>query len=1462
MNEQKRFEIIKKMINQNLTIESVTMFVKKLEKGPAQLLNAFLEEFCKFDIFKMSIVAKTAPIKNKRTVQKKVREILTDRCKTAESFTYLDLLAIAVYESRPLLKSTAKFFNAQCVKKAFAFADAHIACRLLSMCLENISKEPCEIVQKEFCKFLVNNNSNIDEELSTLVPVLLEYKAADVLSTLINLVGAKQIEKFCTTPLVEQIDEMICDKKDSIPFWEVFFDEFFSRRRSEKQLLQDGLWYIQMNASDDIYNEVGAMFYLRVAMKYGVDHPIFEYVESFSNSQKHTRKYIAQYKEKVDSLWEQPEALCDFLNKTAICNPFLVEYTIEKKYKIFEKNEDPISYGKLTRLFQAKATPLEILNIFLSTDLKDYLPLEDVFYLAQCYEVLPEFLEAVKGMQFFGSVTNRNERYIYLYPFSYHVCSLHFLNASQQLDQKFTMDVKLKGKTISYTIVDFNYGRIFIEYSEPIANILPNTESLISWPAAIEEFRELLELPTVTIEQLHQLNVLKFEATAFASEADFNLFTNLFIDFSSKIFEFSKVLELSVWNKKYSNETAKIKKDEYDALKPYYELTVKLFKKLFAFQKPSLVLKLYFNSIYKAILPLNELLFMAEKKVLLKALSKVIINCRLKDGESRICRPTNILCTPICVTSNANNVANLEIFSAYVSDFLVSQNGVYQIVLEYCENTENSVGQRGNTFGFLSKNIYISDWREKLIAKFPGTDRYTYREIIFNMVCMEDAIFIRREKSNALQRLIRVLGQANPFAFSVSGAADLIYFKMLYPNKDRSNRTRGAAITILLNATDINCVREAYLNTNIKYHITLTEFARLIRERRSDLAEQIPTMFNSVEFTAAADNDGNLWMPWIEQNTIRVSKEYAGKLLRCTIQMDNNGTISAHVIDANRTNDRIDEIFETCQLAGYQSASYMQELQISNNLEDGEATDKNSTFDVKLSFEENIAGIKEQFDNPNFMCKQVAKDIGKVIRYYSNSISDWDMEDALAPLTEEWIQKHPDATALHKYWYGIHLCFVHNYSSFGMSRILVEQFYEYLYGRAAIYFEEKINDSIAKDIAQTPPFEQAMDNARNMLNNEDFEHKTFKKHLNAIIMKYNHKITAEKMKEGLLCVTAEYIQRYPDEQRITTTLQDVYAYFYLYYKSFDLGIAFVGQYHQYLEGVQAYKFERNLKNFIFKKQTPTAQQDANAQNESCETSVLHNTETSENLLFNTELQQMQQSLFGEGYSPRKFSRGISKLIKKYAALIPADIMSKSIVELIAKWLQQYPEALTEKTLMVGLHTCFVSQYKSNDLGLAICEMLEKKFDANTVAQTTFLIKKQMASPDVVLYSGTNEESAFEDAIKQLCSVMNDKNVLPNQFAKLISKTIRTYSATVCAQDMEKAIANVTDEWIPLYIQDPQMPHYLIGIVSAFAVRYHSFGLKNAVCRQIGQYKGKLAAEAFEQRFENTREYKELKNQTK
>lgn len=1076
MDTQKYQQMIRKMVHPNVTVQSLAMYAKGMAQRFPDSLCEFLEVSCENDIFKTAAVVHQSLGSSSRMAQDFVRQILVEHCRSRACFTHLDLLAIAIYKDHQLLLASSPFFTEQLLAEAFALADVATSCWLLRMSLMHLPEEACALVRSAFCTSITTNNSRMDSVLPELLTFLLEYNAADVLSVLISITGAKKIETLCGNDLFSKVDDIIRTGQDSVQLWEVYFDFFFSRPHTPEGLLVDGLWHLEMYADEKIINDVGAIFYLYVAIHYGVEHPVFEHIHGFAPPSKHRRTHALRYRELMDSMWDEPEKFAIFLKKTILCNPFYMDRVQKDGYTLFESARDSFSYGKLMRLFEAKASPSVILTIFFCTGLRHNLPLEDVFYLAQRYEVLPDFLETLKSKPFWGVITNKKPNAIFAAPLSYFSSRVQVIIPHQDTSNAEAVNNIRKGQQFEYTIIGFDNGFIKTEIYEKNHLAASKSTAGVSWEDAVAELENMLLLPQLPDIHLQKLAITQFPLDSFFVENNLNLLTRLILDYPNQLPLFLDMLASCEWNACFRSDSFILKGNIYDKLDRYYDLTLQMFQTLFASQQSiNAVLDLYFFSIYKVILPLNDLLQLADQKLLLEYLPIYTLYCRIPIEGSIICRPINIRSSEVCFVDQTIEFLSNEPFAATISSFTVYENITTRITMTPRILSGAGIKERGAMFGYLAKNIAISKRRCLIIATFPSIEQCTYREIVFNMSCMITALNLRRSDKDASRKLLKVLHNANPFAFQRSSFVDRIYFKDFAKRRKRRIQVMDTATIMALNAETIDDVRNLYLNTNIKYYMRLSEWIKLVCQRSQGLAEHLPIMLSDTVFYAIADSQGMLCMPWVEPNTIQVDPKYAGMFLHCHLKLNPNGMIQASVLQAYQSEEFYD-MWHLCKMSGYQDTPEMdilvdrsvvcEKLQSATN--PAEYFYESPAGDL-LTFTEATRMLRELLQDLKVNNLFIHEQIIKVITNYHASVSLQEMEAAIATITERWMMLLPNSTVFNNYLAAICETILDTYDTTGLGPVIVEQCQRYTNSKNVKLFEEALRKVFGRKAAANNP---------------------------------------------------------------------------------------------------------------------------------------------------------------------------------------------------------------------------------------------------------------------------------------------------------------------------------------------------------------------------------------------------------
>lgn len=1190
MNTQQLELLISTALRPEATESSLIMCATALLRSSREDLEKLLLALCQENVTKVPAVIRCLPEDVRLWAEDLVQETLAQHCHQEENFTSGDLLAIGICNQCHLLEAAAPMLTQELIDEAFSAAEATVACQLLQMSLLCLPEELCALFRAAFSRFLIHYSSRMDKALSQLLPTVLEQDAADVLSALIENAGAEKIALLCQTDLAAEAERLILSGKDSTALWDLSFTRFFSTPRTPEELLVQGLWQIQLYASDEILDDVCSIFYLYVALHYGVDHPIFAYILDFEAPEEYTRTQTLRYRDALDALWEQPEALSRFLDKTAICNPFLQFKIHEDGYDLLKSAQNPTAFRRLSGLFTLDTPASSIINIFLSTDLRQELPLEDVLYLAQRNERLPEFLEFFKTMPLMGVVTRQRSNLIVLSPLSYHVTTLHTLRRTYHIAEGAEGKVDLKGKEYPYTITAFVEGHIYITPCNDPTLAPFESAATLSWPEAVEELDNALSLPKLSDQQMQQLSILDFSLDSLTEENDLNLLTQVIMNHQAKLPKILELLNLCKWNTCFTTPDFRLPSNMFGLLKPYREQAAELFRSLLAtFPDTAPVLSLYFSSIYRAIVPLSLLLAFQEKEILLAYLHNYPIYCRLLDPGNPLCRLSNITCAPICSVDNIEGITSRRAFAAIISDFQMQDNHVHRITLQRYTSVDEAIRERGAVFGHIAKNIPINYNRVRLIQNFPSTAQYTPREIMFNLLCMEKAIYLRRTNHKELMFLLETMGHANPFAFQNSTIADWIYLRDFRPNRNRMKNIPDTAISLVLNARDIAAVEDLYLNTNMKFYLTLPKFAELLQARNPALARQIPALFEETEFLAVADYDGCLWLPYVAQNALKVDTCHRGKVLRCRIHLDLQGQMQVTVLSQDNRKSLLDIVI-SCLLMGYCNTPAMDNLLRSPVMklfnddplllsEPGQIMDRKNILKVVLrtvdvndapATRDNFSALekrlRKQLQRTDFLFDKFAKEINKAIRKYNQVLSAQEMADSIGLLLSECIAAHPvvmDGVPLIK---GIRDCFQSHFQST-------------LLDTPCAQLLAKLKTPIVQpstSVVSANSLEESVQNLWNICYDTSLTPNILIKNMRKLLRKYHTLVPQEEMYALLLKFTAVWIPRSISTSLFVSLLRGLVSAYANCYQSLELSTGLLDQAAQYLDSKALASLRANL----------------------------------------------------------------------------------------------------------------------------------------------------------------------------------------------------------------------------------------------------------------------------------------------
>lgn len=886
--------------------------VKILKRSVATLLTinkdevkTFITAICEIDISKAAALLEVLPDDLKACCKSIVDENFQQIGHDKKAITLQELSGILEFDQQDLFSQAFPNITKEVIKKGFASFSGKNNCRFMRMFVPFKESELYEVCENAFCEYLNRYESSAKNELKLLLPQLFEIGAVKPISKLLTILGTEHLSELYDGDLKTAMSDLIIADCQSIEIWDAYFNLFFKESHNEETVLKDGLWFMQLNCCDEILDSVAASFFLYAMGKLPYSHPIFENTSLFEYVENFPNKHVYIYEQYIRDLWHNPTELKSMLSATEICNPFFKKALRHGKNLLIKNNADDNSnvFNMLEQLFINGASCEEIVYIFFNTFLKLYLNIEDLFRVANRYDCTSEILEVLKEITFEGTIKKYNIGVLvfaseYYYSKSQYTISLnntellYILKINEQYDCR-----QLKGRIVEYKITGYYNDIIQVGiFRQPMLDTEKVCDASL-WEESISKFCENIVKPRFKKGfDFRELQISDFSHNDFMENCDFSLFTDAIMQNPEQLPRVLTFLKTAQWNILFAINDISISRNLYGALSKYCDKAVEMFKTLFeADLDIDNILDLYFNSIYKVIIPFDCFIALTEKEKMLKALYDRRIYCKLLDGENRHkCRLMNIACGPVCVVANANLLEDGRRIPARCIDYKVYDDGVGKIIFEDVLRETMTPGARGELFGYVAQNIKINSLKRERIRYLPDASELDVREIKFNLVLMAAAFKLRSSTGVELLRFVRTFGTKNPYSFQQDVNIDTLYLYKFYSQQDNTD-IRNQIAQMILNIYTATNMAEIYLNTHYKYCMDIKEFALTICKRRPELSLTVASMFDNWEFDCAVDSQGNLVSYMVPHKSVSVGKEYALKCVRCRLSVLSNGNISARV---------------------------------------------------------------------------------------------------------------------------------------------------------------------------------------------------------------------------------------------------------------------------------------------------------------------------------------------------------------------------------------------------------------------------------------------------------------------------------------------------------------------------------------------------------------------------------------
>lgn len=913
--------IIKTLIRPSTSAVSISMYISKYARSDREALNAFLNAVCSADIFKAACAVTVLSGEVKTQSAEIVANKILQNLQNGGESNVLDLSAALELNRKDLLTLFLNKLSGEDFKTAFSSLSGKNACRLMRVALGCDNDEIKEIAVYEFYKFLNRYDSSCDNELEELLPLILQGGHINIISRLIIILGNERLKQICGSSWEEKIEGLILSNCQTAEIWEAHLSNFFASSHTDDELLHDGLWFLQLNASDELIDYAAALFYLLAAKKYGVDHPIFSYSSGFEELSEFPRRLTVLYDDILRQLWNIPEKLYCFIQKTEFCNPYLKE-DIRKENGLLIKNASADysnGYSLLSLLFENKLDCSTILDVFFNTFLKLTLTIDDLFYLARKFNVNEALVAAFEGRSFEGTIEKYYMGELVVSPRFYYATNLHNIR-SYYFEIKYLTQVNnvtnagnLNGCSIVYKIIGYNSGQVWVRTIVP-ANFAdkykPDTALWLNGVAILPQrlgFYSHNNFPKV---------LTAFPAEFFINDYDFDLITEIIENNTEQLEAFLKLFKAAEWNSTFTVVDISVPAHFYGEFKKYHEKASKMFKKLFSVGCDiDSICNLYFESIYKIILPFNEFILMTDKQTMLSAISKRRFYCKLLQGDSRHkCRLQNISCAPVCVVSDSHKLSDNKKLFVKCTDYIVYEEGLGKIIFVADNEDASSAEKRGKIYGFIALNENINVFKREKISYLPRAACYDQRELIFALERMREAVHLRKNSGNELLRLIRAFGNKSPYSFQQDIRLDVTYLKF-FGDTFKNERFSEQITQMVLNTENTQFMAEIYLNTGFKYALSMDELVEIINRRRPELALSASEMFDRWEFICLVDDRGFLMSPFLPQYCVNVGKENAGKCFGCKIKVYGKGRIDAEILSEKGADDAVNTVL-LCKMVG------------------------------------------------------------------------------------------------------------------------------------------------------------------------------------------------------------------------------------------------------------------------------------------------------------------------------------------------------------------------------------------------------------------------------------------------------------------------------------------------------------------------------------------------------------------
>ncbi len=863
--------LISRLITPKATVGSLEMGLSALVKSDADGARLFIRRLCEADLLKAAALAhRVGGIALEETAQ-----YLNGRaqCGGAEiAFAAAALECESIFAGITLDESL--------LRKAFALCSDCFS--LLKMAEYSLKyADDAALCDRLFSEHFNYYDSSCDSVFLPLLEAVIENRLEASFAKIMLVVGA---DKLCalSNGFWSEACAFCADGAALYSVWAAYIDRFLAQNPAEEAVFEDGLWFIQSSIEDDaLCNEVLAYFYISLLEKGGADE-ILKYIDIEHRISSFSREYLAKYGRIAASLQGDKAALIGFLRRTEKINPYLVKDKAADAQNLLERSS--LEHLRLLAGYFDECLPEEdIAFLFFNTDLFKKVAIEELFAAAPSFESRERLIAALKNRTFNGKIVKYKDRLSIISPYDYCIYTLHEAMDIDLARSAHTEDGSYKGAFISYKIRSVFGSRLVLE-------ILPRnqlTASLLQqkWAEAVE-CAEKAACSGADSRILQKIGTLSdFSAEKFISELDLTDLICLLGRCETADAAF-KIVSAMKWNGLFCGKLD-IPTAYFSAFEKYKEPSRELFKKLIAVGNCESAAKLYFNSVFKAVLPLNTFLALCSKSEIMPVLQKTRISCKTFSdaGSAWLCRPWNITCAPICVLEKGSFNPSAKIF-AYIHDYETLGGTVTKIIFrEYIAAEDGGFGRIDTLYKYVGHNFALNSYRIAQIGAFPDIHEYFWHSPAHYLNSISRAVILRQNEIASTVKLLQVFGEKNPFAWSLlEDCVSLFYLAML--RLVPADRVEKTMTDIILNSPSIRDIFFIYFNSFLKYHVSIHKLLSELKLRRRDF-EARDSILRDNKALCLADANGDIWFPFIKEGACHTD-EYRSCALLCDFDTDGN----------------------------------------------------------------------------------------------------------------------------------------------------------------------------------------------------------------------------------------------------------------------------------------------------------------------------------------------------------------------------------------------------------------------------------------------------------------------------------------------------------------------------------------------------------------------------------------------